>query len=116
MVPHSRIIECLDLFGVAENIKSLLVNSMEKWKVMLCSGHSELGEVEIKRGIFQGDYLSFLVFALALIPLKLISAIFVKFIIHLNNLDEIAIRNNIYLCSKLYVAMADASSTFTASG
>ena len=32
MVPHLRIIECLDLFGVAENIKSLLVNSMEKWK------------------------------------------------------------------------------------
>ena len=30
MVPHSWIIECLDLFGVAENIKSLLVNSMEK--------------------------------------------------------------------------------------
>ena len=44
MVPHSSIIECLDLFGVAENIKSLLV----KWKVMLCSGNSELGEVEIK--------------------------------------------------------------------
>ena len=48
MVPHSWIIGCLDLFGVAENIKSLLVNSMEKWKVMLCSGNSELGEVEIK--------------------------------------------------------------------
>ena len=29
MVPHLWIIECLDLFGVAENIKSLLVNSME---------------------------------------------------------------------------------------
>ena len=28
MVPHSWIIESLDLFGVAENIKSLLVNSM----------------------------------------------------------------------------------------
>ena len=55
MVPHSWIIECLDLFGVAENIKSLLVNSMEKWKVMLCSGNSELEEVEIERGIFQGD-------------------------------------------------------------
>ena len=38
MLPHSWIIECLDLFGVAENIKNLLVNSMEKWKVMLCSG------------------------------------------------------------------------------
>ena len=48
MVPHSWIIECLDLFGVAENIKSLLVNSIEKWKVMLCSGNSELGEVKIK--------------------------------------------------------------------
>ena len=36
MVPHSWIIECLDLFGVAENIKSLSENSMEKWKVMLC--------------------------------------------------------------------------------
>ena len=72
MVPHSWIIECLDLFGVAENIKSLLVNSMEKWKVMLCSANYELGEVEIKGGIFQGDSLSPLVFVLALIPLNLI--------------------------------------------
>ena len=48
MVPHLWIIECLDLFGVAENIKSLLANSMEKWKVMRCSGNSELGEVKIK--------------------------------------------------------------------
>ena len=72
MVPHSWIIECLDLFGVAENIKSLFVNSMEKWKVMLCSGNSELVEVEIKRGIFQEDSLSPLVFVLALIPFSLI--------------------------------------------
>ena len=70
---HSWIIECLDLFEVAENIKKrLLVNSMEMWKVMLCSGSSESGEVEIKRGIFQGDSLSPLVFVLALIPLNLI--------------------------------------------
>ena len=48
MVLYSCIIEWLDLFGVAENIKSLLVNSMEKWKIMLCSGNSDLGEVEIK--------------------------------------------------------------------
>ena len=71
MVPHSWIIECLDLFGVAENIKTLLVNSMEKWKVMLCLGSSELGEVEIKCGIFQGDSLSPLVLVLVLIPLSL---------------------------------------------
>ena len=72
MVLHSKVIECLDLFGAAENIKSLLVNSMEKWKVMLFSGKSELGEVEIKRGIFQGGFLSPSVFVLALIPLGLI--------------------------------------------
>ena len=51
---------------------SLLVNSMEMRKVMLCSENPELGEVKIKRGIFQGDSLSPLVFVLALIPLSLI--------------------------------------------
>ena len=39
---------------------------------MLCAGNSELSEVDIKRGIFQGDFLSSLVFVLALIPLSLI--------------------------------------------
>ena len=72
MVPHSWIKECLDLFGVVENIKTLLVNSMEKWRVMLRTGNSESGEVDIRRGIFQGDSLSPLVFVLALIPLSLI--------------------------------------------
>ena len=56
MVPNSWIIECLGLFGVAENIKSLLVNSMEKLKLMLSSGNSEIGEVEINWVIFQGDF------------------------------------------------------------
>ena len=72
MVPHSQIIECLDLFGVVENIKSWLVNSMGKWKVMIWSRNSELGEVEIKLGILQGDSLSSLAFFLAMIPLILI--------------------------------------------
>ena len=31
---------------------------MEKWKGMLCLENSELGEVEIKQSIFQGDSLS----------------------------------------------------------
>ena len=69
MLPHSWIKECLDLFGVAKNIKTLLVNSMEKWRVILCAGNSELEEVDIKQGIFQGDSLYPLVFVLALIPL-----------------------------------------------
>ena len=65
MIPHSWIKEYLDLFGLVENIKTLLVNSMEKWKVMLCAGNSKLGEVDIRRGIFQGDSLDS---GLALIP------------------------------------------------
>ena len=35
MVQYLWIIECLGLLGVAESIKSFLVNSMEKWKVLL---------------------------------------------------------------------------------
>ena len=39
---HLWIKQCLDLFGLAENIKTL-VNSVEKWRVMLlCAGNSEL--------------------------------------------------------------------------
>ena len=45
---------------------------MEKWGVMLSAGNSELEEVDITRGIFEGDSLSPLVFVLALIPLTLI--------------------------------------------
>ena len=56
MVPYWWIKECLDLFGVAENIKTLLINSMEKRKVM-CAGNSELGQVNITQAIFQGDSL-----------------------------------------------------------
>ena len=72
MMPHSWTKEHLDLSGVSENIKTLLVNSMEKWRVMLCAGNSELGEVDIKRGIFQGDSLFPLMLVLASIPLSLI--------------------------------------------
>ena len=48
MVPHLWIKECLDLFEVARNIKILLFNSIDKWRVMLCAGNSELEEVDVK--------------------------------------------------------------------
>ena len=52
MVPHLWFKVCLDVFGESQNITSWLLNSMEKWKVMLCSGNSELGEVEIMEILF----------------------------------------------------------------
>ena len=72
MVPHSWILKCLDMFKVADNIKVLLTNSMTNWKTELTAGGVSLGEVKVKRGIFQGDSLSPLLFVISLIPMSFI--------------------------------------------
>ena len=54
MLPHSWIIECLVNLGINGKVQNLLKESMKKWKVELTCGKQELGEVNIKRGIFQG--------------------------------------------------------------
>ena len=72
MIPHSWISECLELFGVAENTKKFLVNSMNKWKIELTSNGVSSGNVDVRRGSFQGDSLSPLLFALCMVPLSLI--------------------------------------------
>ena len=61
MVPHSRILETLELVGTATNI----INSF-------FSGQSRLGKVIIRRDIFQGDSLSPLLFAVPLIAVTII--------------------------------------------
>ncbi|MEM7264393.1 MAG: reverse transcriptase domain-containing protein [Pseudomonadota bacterium] len=45
---------------------------MRDWKVSLTSSGKTLGEVEINRGIFQGDSLSPLIFVICMIPLSLL--------------------------------------------
>ena len=72
MIPHPWILECLGLLGIAQNIKNLLANSMNGWKTELTSNVQSLGSVDIKRGIFQGDSLSPLLFVITMIPLTLI--------------------------------------------
>ncbi|XP_063595812.1 uncharacterized protein LOC134772704 [Penaeus indicus] len=72
MVPHSWIIECLELFGIAENVRKFMSDSMRSWKLELTSSGESLGDVHIHRGIFQGDSLSPLLFVLCMIPLTLI--------------------------------------------
>ena len=42
---------------------------MKPWRVELTYGSETLGEVPIKRGIFEGDALSPLLFVISLIPL-----------------------------------------------
>ena len=68
-VPHSWILECLDLLGVNRELREFLEESMKSWQVQLFCGDEILGEVNIKRGIFQGDSLSPLLFVISLIPL-----------------------------------------------
>ena len=72
MVPHSWLKEVAEMFGMAENIKTLLFDSMNRWKTVLTANNEVIGEVEIKRGIFQGDTLSPLLFIMVLIPLSMV--------------------------------------------
>ena len=69
MVPHSWIIDCLETVGINEKIRRLLAESMRSWRVELTSGEQNLGEVNIRGGIFQGDSLSPLLFVVRLLPL-----------------------------------------------
>ncbi len=62
----------MEIFGIAENVRDFLQGSMKQWKLSLMSNGEELGDVDIKRGIFQGDSLSPLLFVLSMIPLSLL--------------------------------------------
>ena len=72
MMPHSWILKCLEMVGAAKNIISTISNSMVNWKTVLTSGGTVLGQVDIKRGIFQGDSLSPLLFIVIMLPLTLV--------------------------------------------
>ena len=72
VVPHAWIIKALKLIGAAPNVTALLKLTMIDWRTELISGDINLGEVNINRGIFQGDSLSSLLFVIPLIPLTLV--------------------------------------------
>ena len=62
----------MDMVGVAGNVVTIIKNSMVNWKTVLMSRGNDLGEVNITRGIFQGDSLSPLLFLIIMLPLTLI--------------------------------------------
>ena len=57
MVPHSWILKYLEMVGGTKNMITIISNSMINWKTVLTSGGTDLGQVDIRRGIFQGDSL-----------------------------------------------------------
>ena len=69
MVPHSWIIATMGMVGLADNIIGLITQSMNKWKTNLYADGKLLGSVPIRRGTFQGDSLTPLLFVIALLPL-----------------------------------------------
>ena len=42
------------MFGIAENLRTFLQNSMQQGRPSLMTNGENLGEVNVKRGIFQG--------------------------------------------------------------
>ena len=57
-LPHSWILKTFDLVGAADNIKRLMREGMASWKTQLTASGKDIGEVSIRKGIFQGDSLA----------------------------------------------------------
>ena len=69
-VPHSWIQKCLKLYNINEKIRTVICHSMKLWKTTLTCDNKDVCDIHIKRGIFQGDALSPLLFCLAINPLS----------------------------------------------
>ena len=73
-VPHSWILKCLDIYKISPPIKDFLKSQMQKWTMNITlrntEGEIHLPDVKVKRGIFQGDSLSPLLFCIAIDPLS----------------------------------------------
>ena len=73
-VPHEWILKAIELYKISPIISNFLRTNMTKWQTRLLLSHNngtlKSDPVKIKRGIFQGDSLSPLLFCLALIPLS----------------------------------------------
>ena len=70
-VPHSWILGSMGLVGVATNITSFIEKAVKMWNTTLTINGETIGEVKIKRGTFQGDSLSPLLFVISLLPLTI---------------------------------------------
>jgi len=72
-VPHSWVEKSIELVGVNSKIVRFCKLSMEKWNIrFILKTKQEVMQsqpIQIRRGIFQRDFLSPLIFCIALVPL-----------------------------------------------
>ena len=69
MVPHPWILERLEHVQVSDSILEFVKRTMANCQTVLTSCREGLAIVKIRRGIFQGDSLSPLLFVVCMIPL-----------------------------------------------
>ena len=69
-VHSSWINGCKEFFRITNNIRNILKKSVEQWKSSLTCNGEDLKEVDLKRGIFQGDSLSMVFSSLILSKVK----------------------------------------------
>lgn len=73
-IPHSWIIEALNIYRTSDQILSFLYRVMKTWKTDLNLTTTEktltIENIDIKTGIYQGDSLSALLFCVILFPLS----------------------------------------------
>ena len=73
-VPHSWILKCLKMYKIHPLLITFIEESMSQWKTNMTLVHKEgvleTGPIRIKRGIFQHDSLSPLLFTTSLNPLS----------------------------------------------
>ena len=72
-VPHSWILKCLQMYKIHPVLIAFIEESMSQWKTDMTLVHKgvlETGPIRIKRGIFQHDSLSPLLFTMSLNPLS----------------------------------------------
>uniref|UniRef100_A0A669EZW7 Reverse transcriptase domain-containing protein n=1 Tax=Oreochromis niloticus TaxID=8128 RepID=A0A669EZW7_ORENI len=69
-MPHSWILECLELYKINRTLRAFIRNSMGMWRTTLEANSKSIAQVTIKCGIYQGDALSPLLFCIGLNPLS----------------------------------------------